>query len=72
MPNYQGGRGVRPFAAVAAKAPEVRKLLVALATAASEAIALGLIDGTAEKVTLCALAALGTYGIWRVENADAA
>ena len=50
---------------------ELKKVAVALATAASEALALGLIDGTAEKVTLCILAALGTYGVFAVRNADA-
>ena len=49
---------------------QLKKVGVALATAASEAVALGLIDGTAEKVTLCVLAAAGTYGVFAVKNAD--
>lgn len=49
---------------------QVRKALVALATAATEAIALGLIDGTAEKITLVVLAALGTFGVFAVKNAQ--
>jgi hypothetical protein len=51
-------------------ARQVRKAAVALATAVTEAIALGLLDGTAEKVALCALAAAGTYGVFAVRNED--
>jgi hypothetical protein len=51
---------------------QVRKAAVALATALSEAITLGLIDGTAEKVVLTLLAAAGTYGVFAVRNAPTA
>lgn len=49
---------------------QLKKAGVALTTAATEAISLGLLDGTAEKVALCALAALGTYGVFAVKNAE--
>lgn len=52
------------------KPAQVRKALTALATAASEAVALGLLDGTAEKITLCVLSALGVYGVFRVPNGE--
>lgn len=48
---------------------QVKKAAVAAVTAASEAITLGLIDGTAEKITLCVLAAAGVYGVFAVQNA---
>lgn len=49
---------------------QLKKAGVAVATALTEAIALGLLDGNAEKITLCALAGLGTYGVFAVKNAD--
>lgn len=49
---------------------QLRKVAVAVATALSEALALGLIDGTAEKVVLTVLAAAGTYGVFAVKNAE--
>lgn len=54
------------------KAAQVRKAAAAAVTAISEAIALGLLDGTAEKVALCVIAAAGVYGVWRVPNTPAA
>ena len=50
----------------------LKKVAVALAAAATEAISLGLLDGTVEKVTLCVLAALGTFGVFAVRNTPAA
>lgn len=50
------------------KPAEVRKFLMAVGLGLSEAVAYGLLEGTAEKVALCVLAALGAYGIYRVPN----
>lgn len=47
---------------------QLKKVGVALATAATEAVTLGLLDGTAEKIVLCVLAGLGTYGVFAVKN----
>lgn len=49
---------------------QLKKAGVALATFVTEAISLGVLDGTAEKVALCLLAAAGTYGVFAVKNAD--
>ena len=54
------------------KPATIRKAAAAAVTAASEAIALGLLDGTAEKIVLCGIAAAGVYGVWRVPNAPVA
>jgi len=51
------------------KAAEIRKALVAGATAASEAVAIGLVDGTAGKVVAVILAGLGAIGVYAVPNA---
>ncbi|HET7689349.1 MAG TPA: hypothetical protein VFK41_03155 [Nocardioidaceae bacterium] len=48
---------------------QLRKVGVAIATTLTEAIALGLLDGTAEKVVLCVLAGAGTFGVFAVKNA---
>ena len=48
---------------------QLRKTGVAVATALTEAVALGLLDGTAEKVALCVLAGLGAVGVFAVKNA---
>lgn len=53
------------------KPKQVRKAGVAAATFITQAIALGLLDGAAEKYALCALAAAGVYGVFAVKNADA-
>ena len=50
---------------------QVKKALVAAATGVTQAITLGLIDGTAEKVVLCVLSAVGVYGVFAIKNADA-
>ena len=52
------------------KPAQVRKALTALATATSQAIALGLLDGTPEKVALVVLSALGVYGVFKVPNGE--
>lgn len=49
---------------------QLKKVGVAAATAVTEAISLGLLDGTPERVALCVLAALGTFGVFAVKNAD--
>lgn len=48
---------------------QLKKVLVFVATSVTEAISLGLLDGTAEKVALCVLAGLGAAGIFAVKNA---
>ena len=50
---------------------QLKKVGVFLATSASEAVTLGLLDGTAEKIVLCILAGLGTFGVFAVRNANA-
>lgn len=50
---------------------QIRKVLVFVATTATEVVALGLLDGTAEKVVLAGLAVLGSFGIFAVKNAAA-
>lgn len=52
------------------KPAQIKKAAVAAATAVTEAIALGLLDGTSEKVALCGLAAAGVYGVFAAQNAD--
>lgn len=49
-------------------AARFRKALMAAAAGASEALALGLLGGTPEKITLVVLAMLGVYGVYRVPN----
>jgi hypothetical protein len=49
--------------------PQVYKALVALATAISEALALGLVPAPYDKWAVVTLAVLGAYGVFRVPNA---
>lgn len=44
------------------------KMLVALATAAAEAVALGLVSGTASKWVTVVFAFLGVFGVYAVPN----
>ena len=50
------------------KPAEVRKFLVAVATALSQALALGLLSSPTDKYAMCVLAALGAYGVYKVPN----
>lgn len=50
---------------------EVRKFMVGLATAAGEAITLGVFAGDVSRWVAIGLSVAGAYGIYRVPNADA-
>ena len=52
-------------------AKEVRKALVAVATALSQALAMSLIPEPYDKYALLLLAVLGVYGVFKVPNGEA-
>jgi len=54
------------------KPAEIRKALVALATFVAQLIALGVLPAEAVPYVLAGLAALGTYGVYAVKNAESA
>ncbi len=48
-----------------------RKFAVAAATAAGEALSLGVLHGTAANITAIAVAAAGAFGVFQVPNSPA-